>query len=403
MWNTVKLKEIVNIDIGKTPSRNNPKYWDNNKKDSNVWVSIRDMSKLSGLYIDDSREYISNEGAELFKEVPKNTLIMSFKLSIGKLAITKINLRTNEAIAALKIKDTTLVCKEYLYYSLSSMNWDKIAGHDIKVKGKTLNKAKLKEILIALPSLTEQQSIIAKLDVVFAEINKILDIELKKKEETKFLIEKINDNIFDKLKNNSKSVKLSSVIKFENGDRGKNYPSKKYQLSVGIPFINAGDLSLDGEITQKGMVYISDDRFNLLGAGKIELDDILFCLRGSLGKCALNKTYKKGAIASSLVIMRPEKKKILPKYLLAYLRSGLIKERIKNTASGTAQPNLSAKTVCNYEIPLPSIEIQELVLNKIEIIKEEYFTLRKIMSQKRDEFKKLKSSILLKKLSNKAA
>ena len=174
MWKTVKLNAIVNIVIGKTPSRNNPKYWDKNKKDSNVWVSIRDMSALRGLYVDDSREYISNEGAKLFKEVPKNTLIMSFKLSIGKLAITKINLRTNEAIAAFKIKDTTLVSNEYLYYFLSSMNWDVIAGHDIKVKGKTLNKAKLKEILIILPSLAEQQGIVAKLDKAFAEIDKYI-------------------------------------------------------------------------------------------------------------------------------------------------------------------------------------------------------------------------------------
>ena len=96
MWKTFKLIDIVNIDIGKTPSRNNPKYWDKNKKGSNVWVSIRDMTKVKNLYIDDSKEYISDEGAQLFNEVPKNTLILSFKLSIGKLAITKINLRTNK-------------------------------------------------------------------------------------------------------------------------------------------------------------------------------------------------------------------------------------------------------------------------------------------------------------------
>ena len=151
------------------------------------------------------------------------------------------------------------------------------------------------------------------------------------------------------------------------------------------------------------MVYLSDDRFNLLGSGKIELNDILFCLRGSLGKCALNKTHKRGAIASSLVIMRAEKKKILPKFVLAYLRSGIIKKYIRNTASGTAQPNLSGKTVSNYEIPLPSIEEQELVLNKIENIKKKYFTLREINLEKKDILEKLKSSFLLKKLSNKAA
>ena len=73
MWKTLKLIDIVNIEIGKTASRKNPKYWDKNKKGSNVWLSIRDMSKVDELYIGDSKEYISDEGAKLFKEVPKNT------------------------------------------------------------------------------------------------------------------------------------------------------------------------------------------------------------------------------------------------------------------------------------------------------------------------------------------
>jgi type I restriction enzyme, S subunit len=183
----VKLIDIVNIDIGKTPYRNNPKFWDKEKKSSNVWVSIRDMSALKNIYIEDSREYISNEGAKLFKEVPKNTLIMSFKLSIGKLAITKINLRTNEAIAAFRIKDTALINNEYLYYFLSSIDWDTLAGDDIKVKGKTLNKAKLKEISIALPSLKEQQKIVGRLDMIFIEINRAVELTNKKNEELKQL------------------------------------------------------------------------------------------------------------------------------------------------------------------------------------------------------------------------
>ena len=112
---------------------------------------------------------------------------MSFKLSIGKLAITKINLRTNEAIAAYRIKDTALINNEYLYYFLSSIDWDTLAGDDIKVKGKTLNKAKLKEISIALPSLKEQQKIVGRLDMIFIEINRAVELTNKKNEELKQL------------------------------------------------------------------------------------------------------------------------------------------------------------------------------------------------------------------------
>ena len=377
------------------------------KKEGVPFYRGREVTKLSINGSVNNQLFISKEHYKELKNkhgVPNvGDIIITAIGTIGNAYIVKENDEFYfKDASVLWLKKKSNIISKYVSYFIKSDIFKSQLDNGNGATVDTLTIKKLASIEIEVPILSEQQRIVAKLDAVIAEIDKIADTEFKKNETTKFLIEKINDNIFNKLKNNSKSAKLSSIIKFENGDRGKNYPSKKYQLSVGIPFINAGDLSLDGEITQKGMVYISEDRFNLLGAGKVELDDILFCLRGSLGKCALNKTYKKGAIASSLVIMRPEKKKILPKYLLAYLRSGLIKELIRNTAGGTAQPNLSAKTVSNYEIPLPSIEMQELVLNKIEIIKEEYFKLRKIISQKRDELGKLKSSIFL-KLLNKAA
>ena len=400
IFKTKKLSDICTIVRGASPRP--IKRYITTSSDGFNWIKISDAT-ASNKYIFKTQQKIKKEGAPLSRIVKVNDLILSNSMSFGRPYIMKTTGCVHDGWLLLTDYQSELDM-EYFYYLLSSpqviKQFEKAAvGSTVR----NLNIALVKNVEISFPSLHEQKRIVAEISKVLMGISKIADIELQKKEETKLLVEKINDNIFNKLKNKSKSIKLSSIIKFENGDRGKNYPSKKYQLSVGIPFINAGDLSLDGEITQKGMVYISDDRFNLLGAGKIELDDILFCLRGSLGKCALNKTYKKGAIASSLVIMRPDKKKILPKYLLAYLKSGLIKKYIKNTASGTAQPNLSAKTVCNYEIPLPSIEMQKLVLDKIENIKEEYFKLRKIISQKRDELEKLKSSLLLEKLSDKAA
>ena len=102
-----------------------------------------------------------------------------------------------------------------------------------------------------------------------------------------------------------KEVKLGDVCHFENGDRGKNYPSQTAFISEGIPFINAGNLS-DNLINSQGVNFISEEHFNRLSNGKVQINDILFCLRGSLGKYAINKNVAKGAIASSLVILRPK-------------------------------------------------------------------------------------------------
>jgi len=399
MWKITKLGDICKIQSGNSIPVKEKESLYRNVNEGLPYVATKDVG-FDGVIDYENGIRIPPNHSSKFRLSKKDSILVCAEGGSAGRKIAFSNKDCHLVNKLFSISPGSKMTSKYVYYYTLSKEFQgqfKKSMHGL-IGGVSLSK--IKNFHITYPPLSEQQRIVATLDAVFAEIDKTTDINLKKEKETKFLIERINNKIFNELKNNSNLVKLSSVIKFENGDRGKNYPSKKHQFSVGIPFINAGDLSLDGEITEKGMVYINEDRFKLLGAGKIELDDILFCLRGSLGKCALNKTYKKGAIASSLVIMRPEKKKILPKFLLAYLRSGLIKEYIRNTASGTAQPNLSAKTVGNYEIPLPSIEKQELILNKIENIKEKYFILRKITSQKKDELEKLKSSILLEKLKD---
>jgi type I restriction enzyme, S subunit len=399
MSNIVKLKDVCEFKRGLTYAKSDEVDYSNNVivRATNI---DRENNKLNLAQLKYIKESIKINEDKILKKGDILICTASGSMShLGKVALIDDDIKMAFG-GFMGVLRTSVKClPKFLYNILVSQKFKKVLLSN--TSGVNINNLKFSQIEnfeFILPPLHEQQHIIAKLDVVFAEINKVEDIEFKKKESTKILVEIIVNNIFDKLKNISKSVKLSSVIKFENGDRGKNYPSKKYQLSVGIPFINAGDLSLDGEITTKGMVYISEDRFNILGAGKIKLNDILFCLRGSLGKCALNKTHKRGAIASSLVIMRVDEKKILPKFLLAYLQSGIIKEYIKNTSSGTAQPNLSANTVSNYEIPLPSIEEQELVSSKIENIKKEYFILREINLKKKNNLETLKSSVLFGKI-----
>ena len=98
-------------------------------------------------------------------------------------------------------------------------------------------------------------------------------------------------------------VRLGDICVLENGDRSKNYPNKSLLVDHGIPFVNAGHLK-GGRIDETQMTFITEERFDLLKAGKFTVGDILFCLRGSLGKSAVVENISKGAIASSLVIVR---------------------------------------------------------------------------------------------------
>ena len=155
-------------------------------------------------------------------------------------------------------------------------------------------------------------------------------------------------------------VKLGDVCHFENGDRGKNYPGRKAFVDQGVPFINAGHLTIDG-LDMVAMNFIPRDRFELLSNGKIRDGDILFCLRGSLGKFAVIDGLKEGAIASSLVIVRP--KEMINRYFLAaYFDSHICQNMISKFENGAAQPNLSAKSLSNFEIPLPPLPEQKRIV-----------------------------------------
>lgn len=158
--------------------------------------------------------------------------------------------------------------------------------------------------------------------------------------------------------------KLVEICEFENGDRGVNYPSKAHRTETGIPFINAGHLTSNG-LDIDNMDYISRERFNLLGSGKIKNGDILFCLRGSLGKFAKVHEFSEGAIASSLVIVRP-KLTISSEFLLLYFDSKICQKMIEDLSNGAAQPNLSAGSLKNFKIPLPPLPEQERIVDILD-------------------------------------
>lgn len=157
---------------------------------------------------------------------------------------------------------------------------------------------------------------------------------------------------------------LGEVAQFINGDRSKNYPSKSFRVDEGVPFINAGHLS-NGDIDLTDMDYITPEHFERLGGGKVQHGDILYCLRGSLGKCAIVQSIDRGAIASSLLIIRPSQQ-IAPQFIYLFLTSPLGARMIAKYDNGSAQPNLSAANVKKYSFPLPPLAEQKRIVAKVD-------------------------------------
>lgn len=173
--------------------------------------------------------------------------------------------------------------------------------------------------------------------------------------------------------------KLGEVATFINGDRGKNYPSQNDFVKEGIPFINAGHL-VDGSVDFSSMNYISEEKYEKLGSGKIWNGDLLFCLRGSLGKKAIVENLDKAAIASSLVIIRCID--IFNRYLYYYLDSPIVEDLIFQSNNGSSQPNLSAKSVASFPIPVPPLSVQSSIVSELDCI-------NGILEKKREQIKEL--------------
>ncbi|MEB6612488.1 restriction endonuclease subunit S [Staphylococcus pasteuri] len=149
-WILKKIEDVAKVNKGFTPSTKNNKYW--NEENQN-WLSIAGMTQK---YLYKGNKGITEEGASNHFKVKENTLIMSFKLTLGKLAIVKEPLFTNEAICHFewKIDD---VDTEYMYYYLNSINISTFGAQ--AVKGITLNNDSINSIIVKLPTIEEQRKI----------------------------------------------------------------------------------------------------------------------------------------------------------------------------------------------------------------------------------------------------
>ena len=161
-------------------------------------------------------------------------------------------------------------------------------------------------------------------------------------------------------------VRLGDISEFANGDRGKNYPNRSEYVSEGIPWINTGHIDPDGSLDQSGMHFITREKFDSLNGGKIRLGDLVYCLRGAtFGKTAIVDPYSEGAIASSLMIIRPFEP-CSNRYMYRYLTSKIGKDQIFRFDNGSAQPNLSANSVRLYVYPLPPLAEQHRIVAKVD-------------------------------------
>ena len=180
-WEYKPADELFDIGIGKTPLRKETEWFSTNPDDMQ-WISIKDMGN-SGVFITESSEFLTNQAVDKFniRKIPENTVLLSFKLTIGRVSITTSETTTNEAIAHFKITDKSFLTTEYLYLffqefdfnSLGStssiataVNSKTIKGIEILIPNEELIKVfqmKISNIFIQIKNLTKENKNLVKI------------------------------------------------------------------------------------------------------------------------------------------------------------------------------------------------------------------------------------------------
>ncbi len=336
-WKESLVKDVFQLSMGKTPARNNNDYWDNG---THKWVSVSDMSSYQH-YTGDTSEYITDFAIKEtgIKVVPKGTIIMSFKLSIGRTAITSEDIYTNEAIMAFSNFDESVFNKDFLYFLIANKNW--LLNAKQAVKGFTLNKETIGNSKIIVPPLYLQEEF----EAIYKQSDKSVFDDFKSR-----FIEMFGDPM-----DNSKGWPEHDTIgKFTKIILGSTPNSKVSSYWDGdIKWITPAEMK-----EESYYIYDTDRHITKEGAESANLTlmpcrTVLFSTRAPIGKVGLvgspmycNQGFKNFVCGDKL-------NPVYLYYSLIYKHDHLV-----SLGTGTTFKELSKKVVESLKIAIPPIDLQ---------------------------------------------
>ena len=392
-WTTKPLGELCNIELGKTPDRSNPAYWDEKGSTGNVWLSIADLLRAENRIISDSKEYVSDKGAALCKVVPEGTLLASFKLTLGRLAFAGRDLLTNEAIAALTIHNEHELAKEFLFYCLTFFDWVKAAETDVKLKGMTLNKAKLRLIPISFPPLAEQHRIVTLLDEAFADIATAKANAEKNLQNARELASELSAQILSAPSANCTTKSLEDIVEADCSlSYGIVQPGDEFES--GLPIVRPVDLDRP-LIELDGLKRIDPTLAKGYERTKLKGGEVLLCVRGTTGTLSCASSALAGAnVTRGIVPIRFNPNSVSQELGYFLMRSAPVQAQIRAKTYGTALMQINIRDLRQIQIPVPHPSQQAAIAKALQDAEEQTNRLTEIQAQKLTALDDLKKSLL---------
>jgi type I restriction enzyme S subunit len=342
-------------------------YWDDTKETSNLWVSIKDLNQR---VVTSTAEQITTVGVKHsnVKLQPPGTVLLSFKLTIGRVAIAGVPLYTNEAIAGLRTRSIT---HEYLYQGLQ--HWDLLRGVDQAIKGATLNKQKLKKIEFDFPESKGEQSTIAKiLSTVDCAVEKIEKLTAKRQRIKTGLMQDLLSRGIDEHGN----LRSEQTHKFKDSALGRIpvewevtrldraieiIDCKHYTPAYaeeGVPIIRPRNIKESG-LDMTDLDYVTEKDYALLTDKHEPADgDIVLSRNASFGIPVYLEKMGRLCIGQDVVVMR--KRSANTRFVFFCLKSDRVVRQIAHASGGSTFKRIDLAAIRDLKITLPSSDDEQL-------------------------------------------
>ena len=366
----LRLSDIYELQMGKTPARNTPAFWNG----TNAWVSISDLTS-SRKYISQTRECITDNAITRtgIKKIPKDTLLMSFKLSLGKVAITTTDIYTNEAIMAFIDKKKYDVDVHYMYHYFQAIDWT--IGTNKAVKGITLNKRALSEKVVDLPPINIQQEIAERMDNLNA-VTENLQRQFMLLDE---LVKSQFIELFGDPVTNPKGWKTNSLKNLGELNRGvsKHRPRNDPELLNGsYPLVQTGDVSnADTYIKEYSSTY-----------SEVGLKQSRMWSKGTLCITIAANIAKTGILTfdacfpDSVVGFIPGEK---TNQIYIHHWFSFFQKILEEQAPQSAQKNINLQILGNLSVLLPPLTLQNKFAAFVEQIDKSKLVLRQLLEKQK--------------------
>mgnify|MGYP002558808294 CR=1 FL=1 len=373
MGERVKVAEVFELQMGKTPARDRLEYWNNGDHE---WVSIKDLGAYDK-YVGRTKETISELGRmeSGIKPVPAGTLIMSFKLSLGKAAITTKETYTNEAIMAFLDKKSFEINLNYMWHQFRSKDWGRETN--AAVKGKTLNKKSLGSVEIVVPSIEVQLGVATKLDRLLEQIEfarqeeRLLDSLVKSQ-----FVEMFGDPIANPREWPVSTIKETAVA-YGDGPFGSNLKSSDY-VEDGVRVIRLGNI-LQGAFSEKDRSFVSFEKYEKLKKYECKPGEVVIATLGDpiLRACLVPDFGAPSIHKADCMYYETDKAKVLPAFAMNVINQPAMLQRATEDAHGQTRIRINSTQTGNLPIIVPPIELQNEFCRFVAEVDKSRFVARK--------------------------